>query len=367
MKKVLFLLLVFIINSCVSVKVSDNTITKIPPQKKDMPKNIIFLIGDGMGLSHVSSGLYYDDKKTNFERFPVIGLIKTSSATHLISDSAAGATAFSTGEKTFKLSIGMDIDSLAVETVLEFAEKKGYNTGLIVTKDITNATPAAFYAHVINRYKYEDIASFLPSSNIDFLAGGGLKYMNKRKDKRNLIDEMKNNGYIIDTIVLPERVSTMKHLILLAEDDLPKMIEGRGNFLSEATQLGINKLGMDDKKYFLMVEGSQIDTGGHDMDIEYMLTEQMDFDKVVGEVLDFAMENGETLVVVTADHETGDFALSMVDGDYNKMEPRIYSSDHSATMVPVFAYGPGSELFGGVYENTDIYHKIKSFISESSH
>jgi alkaline phosphatase len=364
MKYIFFLISLILFNSCVSVKVSDNTITRTS-NENNSPKNIIFLIGDGMGLSHVSVGLYYKEGSSNFERFPVIGLIKTSSDSHVITDSGAAATALSSGVKTFNHAIGVNKDSIPIETVLEALSKKNMKTGIVATKSVTNATPASFFAHVSSRYDYEKIAEFLPPSNIDFVVGGGLKYFNKRKDNKNLINDILENGYTLDTLNLPRSVLENKHMILLAEKDMPFIDEGRGDFLLNATELGIEKLSQDQRNFFLMIESSLIDTAAHDLKVETMMAEQLEFDQVVGKVLDFAIKNGETLVIVTGDHETGDFALSMDGGDYGKIKPTIYSEDHSATMIPVFAYGPGSEIFSGVYENTEIYHKILSFFSES--
>ena len=328
------------------------------------PKNIVLLIGDGMGLSEVSASQFYNKSTTNFERFFTIGLSKTSSSNELITDSAAGATAFSAGIKTYNGAIGVDKNGMPVETILEQLVKKGYATGLIATSSIVHATPASFYAHSKSRRLYEDIATFLPSSNIDFLAGGGTKFFNNREDGKDLFSEFKKNGYQLNTTALPKNISKKKQVILLKEDEMPKMLDGRGDFLPDATKLALGALSKNKTGFFLMIEGSQIDWGGHDNDADYLISELLDFDKTLGVVLDFANKNGETLVIVTADHETGGFTLSADSGDYNKIEPKFATSGHSATMVPVFADGPGASLFGGIYENTEIYHKMKSLLLE---
>ena len=362
MKKGLFislglLFLVLSITSCVSVQVSDNTVTANTSEVKH-PKNIILLIGDGMGLSEVSASIYYADKTPSFERFSTIGLSKTSSSNELITDSAAGATVFSAGVKTYNGAIGVNKDTIAVPTIVEQLSKRGLATGLISTSSIVHATPASFFAHVKSRRLYEEIASFAPKSGVDVFAGGGTKFFIDRKDGKDLIGQMTKNGYKITTDVLPKTLSSEKQLILLAEDGMPKMSEGRGDFLPNATKLALDKLSKNEKGFFLMVEGSQIDWGGHDNDAEYLINELLDFDKAIDVALDFAKENGETLVIVTADHETGGFTLSTDDGDYNKMKPTFSTPGHSGTMVPVFAEGPGESIFSGIYENTAIYHKM---------
>ena len=335
-----------------------------PSIKDSKPKNIVLLIGDGMGLSQVSASLFYNQEKTNFERFSTIGLIKTSSSDELITDSAAGATAFSAGIKTYNGAIGVDKQGNPVETILESLVKRGYATGLISTSSIVHATPASFYAHSKSRRLYEDIAAFLPSSNIDFLAGGGTKFFNNREDGKDLFSEFKKNGYQITTTEFPITLSNKKQVILLAEDGMPKMLEGRGDFLANATILALDALSKNDTGFFLMIEGSQIDWGGHSNEGEYLITELLDFDRAIGVVLDYADKNRDTLVIVTADHETGGFTLAADNGDYNKIKPTFSTGGHSATMIPVFASGPGETFFGGIYENTEIYHKMKSLLLE---
>lgn len=357
MKTAHFLLIIFNI-FLVSVVVQAQT---QKPVKK--PKNVILLIGDGTGLSQISAAQFYKETPSNYDRFPVIGLIKTSASSDLVTDSAAGATAFASGIKTYNAAIGVDKDSSQVKTIVEIVSKKGMNTGLIATSSITHATPACFYAHVDDRDKAEEIASFLPNSEIDFFAGAGLQYFNKRKDGKNLLVDFQENGFAIDTVALSQK-KDKKAGFLLAQKSMPKILEGRGDFLPQATELAVNFLSKSNNNFFLMVEGSQIDWGGHENDADYLISELIDFDNTLGIALDFAEANGETLVIVTADHETGGFTLAAKGGNYNEILPTFSTRGHSATMVPVFAFGPGAETFGGIYENTEIFHKIMALLSE---
>lgn len=356
----LVFIMCLMLTSCVTVKVSDNSVA--PQQKSEnqkKPKNIILLIGDGMGLSQVSSAIYYKkDGRPNFERFGTIGLSKTSSGSDLVTDSAAGATVFSAGVKTYNGAIAVDRDTLPVPTIVEQLSKDGFSTGIVATSSIQHATPAAFYAHVKQRRMYEEITEFAPTSGVDFFAGGGLKYFTDRKDKRNLLDAMRANGYTVITDKLPSKNVAGKEVILLADNGMPQMNEGRGDFLPKATQLALDKLSQNQKGFFLMVEGSQIDWGGHSNDAEHLIAELLDFDQTLGVALDFAKKNGETLVIVTADHETGGFTLAADGSDYNKIKPLFSTKGHSGTMVPVFAEGPGAELFNGIYESNEIYFKM---------
>ena len=367
---IVFFISIFLIscNTQQELAVLKTTTNKVSTSTKKV-KNIILLIGDGMGLSQVSASQFYNKKTSNFERFPVIGLTKTSSTSDLITDSAAAATAFASGIKTYNGALGVNTDTLAVKTIVEEISKIGISTGIISTSSIVHATPAAFYTHTKKRSMYEDIASQLVSSDIDFFAGGGINYFNDRKDKRNLILELEKKGFSINTESLPKNtkpVLNKKQGYLLAPNGMPKMLDGRGEFLTNATKLAIESLSSNEEGFFLMIEGAQIDWGGHDNDADYLISELIDFDNTIGVALDFAKLNGETLVIVTADHETGGFTLAQDNGDYNKIKPVFSTDGHSATMVPVFAKGPNAEDFGGIYEDTAIYNKMKSLFFENN-
>ncbi len=201
------------------------------PQKV---KNVILLIGDGTGLSQVSSAFFFKKTSPNYARFKNIGLIKTSSSKEDITDSAAGATAFGTGIKTYNGAIGMADDSTKVKNLVEIASLKNIKTGLISTSSIQHATPASFYAHVINRGLYEEISEDMVVSDVDFFAGGGTKFFNKRKDGKNLLEELKINGFNLDTTALgkfSEIKDYSKMAYLLAKNHLEPVLKGRGDFI----------------------------------------------------------------------------------------------------------------------------------------
>ncbi len=325
------------------------------------PTNIIFLIGDGMGLSAVTTGFYYGDQPSNFKRFKHIGLIKTSSATHKVTDSAASGTAMSSGYKTYNGAIGVDMDTVAQTNIAEILAERGWNTALVATSTITHATPASFYGHAKLRKMEEKIATQLVDSEIDFFAGGGLDFFHAREDGQDLLPQLSEKGFIVDTTALakPEDLEPgKKYGFLLAGAGMPRMLDGRGDFLPKATELAIDHLTKDEAGFFLMVEGSQIDWAGHGNDKDYLITEMLDFEQVIGKVMDFAEKDGNTLVVITADHETGGYTLAAEGGDYNLLGPVFSTTGHSASLIPVFAYGPGAEEFMGIYENTELFHKM---------
>ena len=326
------------------------------------PKNMILVIGDGTGINQISALEFYKEGEVYYENFPIVGLSKTSS-TSLITDSAAAGTAMACGEKTYNKAIGVDADGVRVPNITEFMAERGASNGIIATSSITHATPACFYAHHTDRNDHEIIASFLPKSNIDFFAGPGLRYFNERKDKANLLDTLVASGFTVDTSNLTSHPEAQKVGYLLADKDMPTMLEGRGPFLPNASALALNHLAKNDKGFFLMVEGSQVDWGGHDNDFDYMITELIDLDNTLGTLLEFARADQSTLIVVTGDHATGGLSLSADNRDYDTIKPTFSSPGHNADWIPVFAYGPGAETFSGVYENNELFHKIKALLS----
>lgn len=331
--------------------------------------NLILMIGDGMGVAQVTAANYWNPDKSNFYEFKSIGLMETSSVSHKVTDSASGATAFSIGEKTYKRAIGVASDSTRVETILEELSEQGYQTGLISLTSITHATPASFYAHVSDRDMHEAIASQLVESDVDFFAGGGWTYFLEREDDRNLFSELRDKGFEMDSLALPSQVEEgKKYGSLITRESMPSKTQGRGDFLQKASALAINYFQKSDKPYFLMIEGSYIDWGGHAEDAQMMIQESVDFDHTIGTVMD-KTEDSNTLLVVTADHETGGVSIGKYyeeNEDGNRVEipdtlgVNFYSDQHTASMVPVFAKGPGEELFLGVYTNDQIYHKLKA-------
>jgi alkaline phosphatase len=336
------------------------------PEKHDAasPKKVIFMIGDGMGLTQITGAMAGYDGRNAFERFAVIGLSKTSSADDYVTDSGAGATAFSIGKKTFNGAIGVDADGKPQDGLFEMLKRKKWGTGVVVTSSVTHATPASFYAHVSSRKSEEDIAEFLLKDNCDVAIGGGIKFFNNRSDGKNIVKALSDVGmktYIDSVNLVP--VKDKKYVYLTAHNGMKRMLDGRGDYLKRAAMMAEKTLGDNWKNYFLMVEGSQIDWGGHANNFEYMQTELRDFNDVINAVLDEAEKDGNTLVVVTADHETGGLSLHENKGNKKTFLPNYSTTEHSGTMVGVFAYGPGADEFAGTYENTEIFNKFKKLLA----
>ncbi len=326
-------------------------------------KNIIFLIGDGMGASQVYAALVANKGDLYMRTMPVAGFSKTNSADNLITDSAAGATAFSIGEKTNNGAIGVDRNNVPKKTILEMADAKGRSTGLVATCAITHATPAAFIAHQPSRGMAEEIAADFLKTDIDVFIGGGRDHFEKREDGRDLLVELEAKNYDVVTSMDSLKYAKGDKVAALIYSAHPEpYLLGRGNMLPVATSFAIDKLKKNKQGFFLMVEGSQIDWGGHDNNVPYIVSEMLDFDRTVGEALKFAASDKETLVVVTSDHETGGMAISGGDLATGLVKGAFTTGGHSAVMVPVFAYGPQAEHFSGIMENTEFFDKFKTLL-----
>ncbi len=321
-------------------------------------KNVIVMVGDGMGLAHISQANYLSNDTLFIDRVENIALTKTHSASHKVTDSAASGTAFAIGHKTNNGVLGMDADLQPQRSILEAAKESGMATGLVATYAITHATPAAFYAHNESRRDGEGIALDIMSENVDIFIGGGRDHFEKRDDKRNLTQELAKKGYATAyTINEVENHKNGRLAALLAENGLPTMLNGRGDMLPRATAAILNQLKTlsKNKGFFVMIEGSQIDGLSHDNNAQGTLEETLDFNRAVRIAFDFADENPGTLVLVFADHETGGLTLP---SNGNDTQTRFSTGGHSAVMVPLYAYGAKACAFYGVMDNTEIPKRI---------
>ena len=332
------------------------TVSVTQPKSKKI-KNIIVMIGDGMSMEAVSVGWTLNGGRLNMDNFPVAGYSRTWCLDRLITDSCAGGTAISSGEKTKYGYIGQDKDGNPFVTLLHRAQQKGMRTGIAVTCRINDATPADFVCHAPDRHMEAEIAAQYVDSGVDFLMGGGRKFWDEREDGRNLIREMQDRGYsFVDTQEALLGVNTLPVVGLFAPLDMPPVLD-RGPVLENCTDKALELL--DNKKgFFLMIEGSQIDDWAHRQKVGHMAEELFDFDKCIGKVLEFAEKDGHTLVIVTADHGTG--GLTLVGGSLEDHSVKVHFSTkgHHGITVPVFAYGPHAEDFVGVYENAELSRRI---------
>ncbi|MEB7039426.1 alkaline phosphatase [Staphylococcus gallinarum] len=311
------------------------------------PKNVIFLVGDGMGPSYNSAYRYFADNpetkemdKTAFDNY-LLGTQRTNpdDPKENVTDSAAGATAFSSGHKTFNGAIGVDANKQKVKTVLEQAKENGKSTGLVSTAEITDATPAAYAAHVDDRDKKDEIAQQFYNDKIngkhkvDVLLGGGAEYFGDKNG--NLTDKFKKDGYdVVDNKTDLQNSTSKQVLGLFADNDMPLQIDApeKNPKLVEMEDSAIKRLESNDKGFFLMVEGASIDKSGHPNDVTGVMSEMSGFEKSFDYAMNYAKSHPDTLVVATADHSTGGMTIAK-GKDYVWNPKAIHQMKHSGSYM----------------------------------
>ena len=339
--------------------------------KAGKAKNVILMIGDGMGLVHImATRIHYQGANgtLNIDRMPYTGFAMTHSDDDLITDSAAASTAFSTGFKTHNGMIGVTPDSMKALTILEACQQMGMASGLVVTCEVTHATPAGMAAHVASRKQHDRIAEQYIDRRVNVILGGGLVYFlpksqpeSKRQDEKNLIRLAAAKGYeFVDTKDRLRKANSEYLLGLFAPKELTDGSQEPS--LVEMTETALRLLARDSEGFFLMVEGSQIDWRAHDNDENGVYKQTKQFDEAIGAAMDFVARDKHTLLVITADHETGGMALSGGDMNGKTVDIRWVSTKHTGAMVPVYACGPGSDRFTGTFDNTEIPIRIASLL-----
>lgn len=319
-------------------------------------KNVILMIGDGNGLAQISAGLFANGNDLNLSQLKNIGLVKTQAADDFTTDSAAGATAFSTGEKTNNRALGVDTEGKPLRNLPDILDEYGFSSGIITTDQMAGATPSAFYAHHSERDDSDQIAAYLPKSKLDlFIGGGGDRFAAQR-------DDLISAGFnLVESL---EGVDADRIGYFAAPKSLLKKLDGRGDYLLKSTAFALDFFDQKKMPFFLMVEAASIDSGGHSNSTSMIVSELLDFDEVIGEVLRFADEHPGTLVLITADHETGGVSIPQGDVASSIVELGYHSDDHTGIMVPIFSYGAHSGDFRGVYENSAVFHKIMKLVKE---
>jgi alkaline phosphatase len=350
---------------------------------ENLPRNIILMIGDGLGEVQRTAARWSSvgpDGQLAMDRLPFNGRVRTASADDPVTDSAAAATAMATGIKTNNGVIGMDTELQSLPTILELAKAQGKAVGLVTTTQISHATPAAFAAHVPNRKQMLTIAAQLVAAEVDVLLGGGedeflpasqtgcYPQPGERSDRRNLIKEAESEGwsYLCDAEMFAAfKPGVSSRVLGLFADE--GMVRPYAPSLAAMTAKAIAILSRDPDGFFLLVEGGQIDWASHKNDAGKVIDDTLGFDRAVAEAQAFAARSAETLLIVTADHETGGMQLSLTpsgrpgeDGPFARPDGQVFyvqwqTGKHTAARVPVSAQGPGAERLNGVHDNTAIY------------
>ena len=323
------------------------------------PKNIVLVVGDGTGINQITLSRIVKggpDHKLAIDQLPINGISLTHPYGNLITDSAAAATAWATGKKTKNKYLSIDHEKNILKTLPEMLYEKGYISGIVATSSITHATPAAFFAHIDSRYKEKEIANQFLNSPINIGLGGGLEFFDIEKaseshvllDRKELLDlDFISDKKILglfdkDGIVRSEEKPTQRQMTAFALQHLSKNIDACTGF-------------------FLMTEGSQIDWAAHDNDAKKMLIEFDDFDNTVKDLINFVTNDKNTLLIITADHETG--GLQIMKQNNKNVLVKWGTGSHTGTPVGVYAYGPGAHKFSDLMDNTDIHYKILDLIS----
>ncbi|MBQ6571136.1 MAG: alkaline phosphatase [Alistipes sp.] len=344
-------------------------------EKEPEVKNIIIMIGDGMGLAQASlTQIENKYAPTAFDRAQNVALQKTYSANNRVTDSAASGTALATGYKTNNSTLGQTPDGTPVESIIAKAEKVGYASGVVVTCYVNHATPAAFYAHRESRNDNEGIITDFMASDLDVVFGGGTRFFNEHftKQNKNYVDELKAKGYnVLSEQSEMASVSEGNVVGLFAETNIPLMRNGRGDYLPNATAKALEILTNNVEKqgkegFILMVEGSQIDGEGHGNNIEGVLAETRDFAAAMNVAMDYADAHPGTLVVVTGDHETGGLSIPSNKTDFTLPESGISygfsTTGHTGIMLPIYLYGTGADRINGIMENTELSQTLQRMI-----
>jgi len=326
------------------------------------PKNVILMIGDGMGLSQMSAAWTANYGALNMLACPYTGLSRTYCANRLITDSGAGGTALAIGMKTNKGFVGCDTTGKAQPSLMVYAQEKGMRTAVSVVCRLCDATPADFCCHRDDRDDYDSINADYLDCNVDYIAGGGKKFFTQRKDGRNIIAEMGAKGYhVYEDAESLYQAAEFPVFACLADSEYVTAPE-RGDLFQRQTMKAIDMMGSE--PFFMMVEASCIDDWCHANDLPHAIEETLDFDRTIGEVLQWAAKDGQTLVVITADHETA--GLTLIGGDYKagRVECHFANDSHSNIHVPVYAFGPGAENFTGAMENAEVSLKLRKLIQK---
>lgn len=382
-----------------AVIIANLSFTGCHNQNDDRAKYVFLFIGDGMGATHVAvteSYLSYKAGKLGGEQllmtqFPYYGTATTHSANMNVTCSSAAGTAIACGEKANNGTVGINKDSVVIESVASVLKKDGYKIGILSTVPINHATPSAFYAHNVNRSNYYEISYDIPASGFEFFAGAGfLEYKGKKNDKEPIERYLENNGYTVSYGIEEFRKeSAGKDKVIFCQASNRE--ESADNYVSDGVveadatmaqmlELGLDYLG-DKDPFFFMCEGGAIDWAAHDNKTMPMIENTLDFDAAIKVAYEFYQKHPkQTLIVVTADHETGGLTLGcgnsrinwekmekewIENGKKNTLDREANSKlnrecsigwttgSHTGGAVPVFAIGVGAEKFNGRIDNTD--------------
>lgn len=370
------------------------------------PKNIVLVSADGMGVCQWQAGMIAAKGKLNLSRMQSAGLVTTNPADVFCGDAPSHSTALATGFNSKKGAVSVDLDNKAIKNITELVKEKGMAAGIVSANSLVEGSIVPFVGHAPNRMALEPLTAGFVDGDIDVFIGAGSDFFTKsvlsgfgpgggggqggqrpggqgtsvgqggsgaamqfgeRKDNRNLINELKNKGWqVCNSIDEIKQVKNGKLAGFTGEQSNPNIQQGRGDMFPASVETALNILQNNAKGFFLMVGDMYVDRASHNGRIELLCDETIDLDRAVGKTLDFAEKDGNTLVLVVGSPEAS--GMSLVDGNIaeGKVEAKWSMpgmANHSGTQVPMFAYGPGAEEFTGVWENTDLFTKMRKLLS----
>ena len=355
--RILALIIIGLLYAGCGASAPEKVSTTTPPAVRQAPKNVIIMIGDGMGFEQVkAAGMYANGAEGTlfFEQLPYKGQMTTFSANKAITDSAAAGTAMATGTKVNNGVIGMRIpgDKKEIKTVLEILKDEGKAVGLVTTADISHATPASFGAHEKSRNNYEEITQDYLRGSKPIVMLGGAQYVSPQQaaEAGYTVVEDRKSLMAVDT----DKVNYLWGQF--GEGHMPYEYDGVGELphLSDMVVKALDILDNDPDGYFIMIEGGRIDHAGHANDIKRNVFETVEFANAVQKVYDWIKNDNDTLLIVTADHECGGLKVKENKGKGNIPDVSWGTGGHTGVNVPTFAWGVNAELFTGVIDNTDL-------------
>lgn len=341
----------------------------VPPATDLAPRSIVLVIGDGMGLGHLSavSALVRGPAGgLAIERAPVVGLVRTWAADTLVTDSAAAASAMATGLKTPEKAVSQQPDGSAPLTLLEAAAAAGMATGVVTTAGLADATPAAFLAHAGHREEYRTILEQLFASNATVLIGGDWRRSAKAARQPDYLELVRDAEAVAGA-----RFTVVRDAAALASAPAPLLAllparpgshSAYGPPLAESTRRALELLGDRAGGFLLVVENEETDEAAHDNDVDATVAALAELDEALRVILEYAAARSDTLVVVTADHDTAGLAITHGDFDEGAAKLDWLDDGHLNTWVPLFAFGPGAARFAGVLDNTEIGLRIAELL-----
>jgi alkaline phosphatase len=328
-------------------------------------RNVILIVGDGMGVAQWHAGLIANKGQLNLNKFKNVGFLLTHSTNSLNGAAPDHGTALATGIKSYNGAVSVDVDTLPIKSIIEYSEEKGISTGIVSANTLLEGGVAPFVAHEANRMQMENIAASYLTHNLDVFIGAGLRSFINRKDGRNLVTELRDKDYqVVFSMDSIRNISNGKLAGFTADQNNPGIKDGRGSMFPDALETALNILDNNKKGFFLFVADVFVDRASHSENVELVALETVDLDKAIGKALEFAEKNSNTVVIVAGGPEASGMALTtgnFQNGTFNA-KWAVPGMIHTGTMVPFFAYGPGSENFSGIQDNTYLFYEIMKLL-----